>query len=191
MDCIAHRGFAETNPENTLVAIREAGAANADLIEIDVLGTGSGLPTLRAAFEAASEAGTRLIVELKERGTAADALAVAAEFGADPLLSSFDPAALEAAREGRTGGTDPDTAYLFADSPEESIDRARDLGCVAVHPHADLCTPAFVEYAHEAGLAVNAWTVRDGAAADRLRAAGADGLITDSPAYCRRDSAGA
>lgn len=217
MDCIAHRGFAETNPENTLTAVRGAGKAGADLVEVDVrrcgsgelvlahdadldrisdatgqvgdrslaelrsldvLGTGAGLPTLRAAFEAASDADVRLNVELKERDTGADVLAVADEFGADPLLSSFDPVALDAI-------ADAETAYIFADSPVESIERARALDCVAVHPQTELCTAGFVERAHDEGLVVNAWTVRDGATAARLRAAGVDGLIADSRAYCR------
>lgn len=221
MDCIAHRGFAETNPENTLAAVREA-ATGADLVEVDVrrcgsgelvlahdadvdrisdatghvgdrslaelrsldvLGTEAGVPTLRAAFEVAGEADVRLNVELKERDTGTDVLAVADEFGADPLLSSFDPVALDAVADAPIDA-DPEMAYIFADSPVASIERARDLGCVAVHPRAELCTAAFVERAHDEGLVVNAWTVRDGATAARLQAAGVDGLIADSRAYC-------
>ncbi len=36
MDCIAHRGFAATYPENTLPAVRGAVAAGADGVEVDV-----------------------------------------------------------------------------------------------------------------------------------------------------------
>jgi glycerophosphoryl diester phosphodiesterase len=39
--CIAHRGFAETYPENTITAVRSA-AEHADVIEIDVRRCGSG-----------------------------------------------------------------------------------------------------------------------------------------------------
>ena len=44
MDCIAHRGFAETNPENTLAAVRAAGSGDqtADAVEVDVRRCGSG-----------------------------------------------------------------------------------------------------------------------------------------------------
>jgi glycerophosphoryl diester phosphodiesterase len=226
MRCIAHRGFAETNPENTLAAVREAANAGANLVEVDVrrcgsgelvlahdagldrisdatgrvdarslaelrsldvLGTQAGLPTLRAAFETACDADVRLHVELKERDTGADVLAVADEFGADPLLSSFDPVALDDVADASIHA-DPETAYIFADSPADSLERARDLGCVAVHPQTELCTAGLVEQAHDDGLAVNAWTVRDEATATRLRAAGVDGLIADAPAYCRRES---
>jgi glycerophosphoryl diester phosphodiesterase len=39
--CIAHRGFAEVNPENTVTAVRSA-AEHTDVIEIDVRRCGSG-----------------------------------------------------------------------------------------------------------------------------------------------------
>ncbi|MFT4922018.1 MAG: glycerophosphoryl diester phosphodiesterase [Haloarculaceae archaeon] len=42
MRCIAHRGFAGVNPENTLQALRDAAAAGADAVEIDVRRCGSG-----------------------------------------------------------------------------------------------------------------------------------------------------
>jgi len=42
MDCIAHRGFAGVNPENTLPAVAAAAAAGADAIEVDVRRCGSG-----------------------------------------------------------------------------------------------------------------------------------------------------
>jgi glycerophosphoryl diester phosphodiesterase len=42
MDCIAHRGFGEVNPENTLAAVESAVAAGADAIELDIRRCGSG-----------------------------------------------------------------------------------------------------------------------------------------------------
>ena len=42
MNCIAHRGFAAVNPENTVPAVRNAAEAGADCIEIDVQRCGSG-----------------------------------------------------------------------------------------------------------------------------------------------------
>ena len=41
MRCIAHRGFAKVNPENTVTAVRSA-AEHTDVIEIDVRRCGSG-----------------------------------------------------------------------------------------------------------------------------------------------------
>jgi len=75
-------------------------------------------------------------------------------------------------------------AVLFADEPAATLTEARELGCVAVHPHVDLCSPAFVERAHDAGFEVNAWTVGSGETARSLAAAGVDGLISDAPEYC-------
>jgi glycerophosphoryl diester phosphodiesterase len=42
MDCIAHRGFGEVNPENTLAAVESAVATGADAIELDIRRCGSG-----------------------------------------------------------------------------------------------------------------------------------------------------
>lgn len=234
MDCIAHRGFAEPNPENTLAAVRAAGSAGegadaptetaddrgapgptADAVEVDVrrcgsgelvvihdetvdrvsdgtgrvgdlalaelraldvLGTGAGVPTLAAVLEATA---VPLNVELKGRGLAGDALALADEAGADAWYSAFDPAAVREVRE--YGG---DAALLFAEDAAAAVDRARQLGCVAVHPHHSLCDAAFVGRAGEAGLAVNAWTVRSRGTAAALAEVGVDGVIADAPGYC-------
>lgn len=46
MHCIAHRGFGEVNPENTLAAVNAAVAAGADGIELDVRRCGSGEPVV-------------------------------------------------------------------------------------------------------------------------------------------------
>ena len=219
MNCIAHRGFAETAPENTVRAVEEAVAAGADAVEVDVRRCGSGdivvvhdatvdrvtdgtgavadhsrselaaldvqgseegIPTL-AEVVAAIDDSVGLNVELKESGLAADALTVAGDHGGDVLVFSFDVDALREARD--AGGAS--LALLFASGPDGTLDTASALGCRAVHPHLELCDAGFVERCHGEGFAVNAWTVRSGDDARRLRAAGVDGLIADAPAYCR------
>lgn len=214
MDCIAHRGFAGVNPENTLPAVRAA-AAGADCIEVDVrrcgsgelvvihdeevdrvtdgtgrvgelplerlrdlevLGSGTGVPTLAEVVEAAS---VPLNVELKERGLVVDALDLADDAGVDAFYSAFDPAVVEAVRE-----RGAPAAPLFFESPEGALDFARRLDCVAVHPQLGLCDDAFLARAADAGLAVNAWTVRSREAGRTLADAGVDGLIADAPGYC-------
>jgi len=45
----------------------------------------------------------------------------------------------------------------------------------------DLSTPAFVEYAHAHGIAVQYWTINDKDDIGRLIKAGADAIITDNP----------
>ncbi|WP_225333894.1 glycerophosphodiester phosphodiesterase [Halomicrobium urmianum] len=217
MECIAHRGFADRYPENTLGAVRAA--ERADLVEVDarrsadgevvvvhdetvdrvtgttgavrdftaeelaaldVLGSGEGVPMLASVCEALP-ADVGINVELKERGLAADVAAVLDGAGPDRVLvSSFDAGAL---REMREAGDWP-LAYVFEEAPEAGLDRARDLGCAAVHPEWRLLDEGFVAAAREGDLAVNAWTVDDAESARRARRAGVDGLIADSPEFC-------
>jgi len=162
--------------------------SRSELAACSVLGTGEGVPTLAAVCEALP-ADTRLHLELKEVGVAADAVALAAGYPFDLLVSSFDTAALDAA----AGVADVALAYLFGNlphvsrvqaDPDAALATARDLGCAAVNPHWSHCDAAFVERAQDAGFAVNAWTVQSREAADTLAAAGVDGLISDAPAFC-------
>ncbi|MFB6165982.1 MAG: glycerophosphodiester phosphodiesterase [Haloarculaceae archaeon] len=218
MRCIAHRGFAETNPENTLAAVRDAsGVADGvevdvrrcgsgdlvvihdasvdrvtdatgrvadftadELADLDVLGSGEGVPTLAAVCEAIP-GDVELNVELKERGLAAEALDAADDAGVDVLVSSF---LVEALREAADAGADR-LAYLTEEDGRDGIlNVARTEGCTAVHPHWQLCVDDFVDRAHEAGLTVNAWTVPSRHDAEALDHVGVDGVIADRPAVC-------
>ena len=148
-----------------------------DLRELTVLDSGNPVPRLGEALGAAPD-GLLVNVELKEPGVASDALDVARRVGADVLFSSFHPEALAALRD-RDPATD--RALLVADgAPERAVETATALGCVAVHPPIDVATrPGFAEAAHDAGLAVNAWTAVDRGDAERLLAAGVGGIIAD------------
>lgn len=230
MRCIAHRGFADSYPENTLRAVRGAVSDGADCIEVDarrcstgeivvihdetvdsvtdgsgavselsqthlqncsVLGSGEGVPTLRAVFEALSP-DVGINVELKETGIGPDVIDIAADFESDLLLSSFQT---EALREARATSTDSSLAVLFRSNPDAALAPARELDCAAINAYWKRCTASFVERAHEAGFVVNAWTIDSTDAAKTVAAAGVDGLISNGPAYCRavrdqRDSDG-
>ncbi|MYL15120.1 glycerophosphodiester phosphodiesterase [Halorubrum distributum] len=148
-----------------------------DLRELTVLDSGEPIPRLEELFDAAPD-DLLVNVEVKHPGVASDALDDARRARNDVLFSSFHPEALAALRD-RDPGTD--RALLVADgTPEAAVETATDLGCVAVHPPIDLATePGFVATAHEAGLAVNAWTAADRDDAGRLLAAGVDGVIAD------------
>ena len=156
---------------------RVADADWESLRELTVLDSGEPIPRLAEALDAAPD-GVPVNVELKEPETAADALAVARRADAEVLFSSFHPAALATLRD---EAPETDRALLVADGgPERVVEAATDLGCAAVHPAIDVATePGFVEAAHEAGLAVNAWTATDREDAERLLAAGVDGIIAD------------
>ena len=215
MNCIAHRGFAGVNAENTVPAVREA-AARADGVEVDVRRCGSGelvvhhdetvdrttdgsgpvadhsaaelaalhveggdagVPTFDAVV-AAVPPDTTLHVELKECGLAADVERTlsAADDPPEAVASAFDPGAL-------TGVERLPTALLVTESTG-AIDRAREHDCVAIHPSLGTCSRPLVEAAHNAGLAVNAWTVVNPPETERLHELGVDGAITDFPACC-------
>ncbi|MFB6084983.1 MAG: glycerophosphodiester phosphodiesterase [Halorientalis sp.] len=218
MHCIAHRGFAETHPENTVAAVRSA-AEHADAIEVDVrrcgsgelvaihdetvdrvtdgtgrvaeltaeelaaldvLGSDAGVPTLAAVLDA-TPGGVQLVLDLKERGVAADAVDAAADAGIDVLVSAFATDVLDAADE---AGAER-LAFLAAEGDEQRLlDTARDLGCEAIHPHWQLCVDEFVDRAHEAGLDVHAWTVPSRHDAAALADVGVDGVVVDRPAVC-------
>jgi glycerophosphoryl diester phosphodiesterase len=101
------------------------------------------------------------------------------------VVSSFWGGALSAVRE-----ADPTvrTALLVVSSfdPRAAVGGAVDLGCAAVHLPVGLVTPEAVDTAHDAGLAVGAWTVVDRATLDRVLAAGVDTVITDDVAMARQ-----
>ncbi|WP_017342979.1 glycerophosphodiester phosphodiesterase [Halorubrum sp. T3] len=147
------------------------------LRDLTVLDSGEPIPRLEAVFDAAPD-DLLVNVELKEPGVASDALGVARRADNEVLFSSFHSEALATLRD-----RDPETdrALLVADAaPERAVERATELGCIAVHLPIDLATESgFVDAAREAGLAVNAWTARDREDAERLLAAGVDGVIAD------------
>jgi glycerophosphoryl diester phosphodiesterase len=216
--CIAHRGFAETYPENTVAAVRsayeavdavevdvrrcgsddlvvvhdetvdrvtDASGAVADytaeeLLGMDVLGSGEGVPTLSRVLSTVPD-GRECCLELKESGIAADALAAADSAGVSPQIASFSADVLDEAADAGAGRL----AYLSAeDDADGLLNVARTVDCSAVHPHWQLCVDEFVDRAHDAGFDVNAWTVPSRHDATALDYVGVDGIITDRPAVC-------
>lgn len=147
-----------------------------ELSDLDVLGTGQGVPTLKAVLEAIpSEIG--LNVELKEENTAADALAMADRNTVPITVSSFFPMILAEAQEAAPGVP---RALLVAEGPgEDAIRNASDLDCAYLHPHHEICDQRLVNHAHLAGMSVNAWTVDERSTAEHLASVGVDGVIAD------------
>lgn len=192
----AHRGFAGENPGNT-VAAAEAAAddGGADWVEIDVVPTADGDPVVFHDAELSGRGGppgapddrglTDATGTVRETDTATVTAAENREN--DVLVSSFHEAALAATRE----RSECPVAPLFSESVEDALAIARRYDAAAVHPPIDAVrgTPFFdasqfgdadvVAAAHDAGRAVNVWTVETWYQADRLSAAGVDGLIAD------------
>ncbi len=100
------------------------------------------------------------------------------------LVSSFDPGAIAAHRAADPSIPTGLLVFELAD-PGRTVTRAAEAGHVALHPWDVLVDAALVDAAHEAGLAVNVWTVDDPARMVELAALGVDGIITNVPDVAR------
>jgi glycerophosphoryl diester phosphodiesterase len=70
--------------------------------------------------------------------------------------------------------------------PDRWADRARRVGAEALHPELALVTPELVRAAHDAGLAVNVYTVDAPGELARLIDLGVDGIFTNHPDRLRK-----
>jgi glycerophosphoryl diester phosphodiesterase len=117
----------------------------------------------------------------RERETGAaialDAASLWAGSDVPPLLSSFSPLALDAARE---AVPDLPRAWLSEHWVDDWRERVVPLGCIALDLKHTLLTKARVDEIHDAGLRVATWTCNDPARAADLLAWGVDTLITDA-----------
>jgi glycerophosphoryl diester phosphodiesterase len=157
-----------------------------DLARID-LGAGQRIPRLEEVLDLCLQRALTLNVELKATPSNRSYLAVAAarllsahDVTHPVVVSSFEPYAL--ARLRLAAPTLP-VALLVESSRRFGwwSTLGPVLGVHAVHPEACLATPTRVRFWHHLGLRVHAWTVNTPAEADRLIAAGVDGIITDLP----------
>ena len=164
----------------------------ADLSRLDAgswhsrLYAGEPLPTLTAVAAFVQRNALALDLEIKPTpGTEAHTGAVVAAEVARlwhghslvPLLSSFQPDALRAARD---AASELPRALLLDSLPSDAIERARELGCVALITQHKLMDAALVARIHAAGLRALVYTVNDAQRADALMAWGIDGIVTDA-----------
>jgi len=147
---------------------------------------GEGIPTFEQAARLCLELGLRVNAEIKpaagyERrtGEAVARLARRLWQGAaqPPLLSSFSPVALAAARH-----TAPELprGLLVRRIPPHWRELLRDLECLSLHCGHRALRLRQAEAIHRAGYAVLCWTVNDRRSARRLLRLGVDGLVTDA-----------
>ena len=134
----------------------------------------SWVPDLGAALDACGD--LLVNVELKEP-VAVDVLALLD--GRPALVSSFDLDALEP-----IVGAVP-TAWLVVQASAAHVAVCTERGHAAYHPHHAALDAELVARAHDAGLAVNTWTVDDPARFAALAAMGVDAVITNDPAGLR------
>lgn len=149
-----------------------ADLALSELGELNVLGTGEGVPSLETVLaEVPGSIGVN--IELKERGLATDVCSLISNIENDVVVSSFHREVLGGVR------TECEVPRAYVTRRPARLTVAIDLQCSFVHPQHTVCTPGLVDRAHDAGLAVNAWTIADAGTAQRLQQAGVDGLIAD------------
>ena len=115
----------------------------------------------------------------RETGRAVAAMAATLWSGATlpPLLTSFQPAALQGARD---AAPHLPRAILLDTLPTGWLDVAKELGCVAVVTNHAVLDAATLAAVHGAGLRALVYTVNDPAEARRLDALGIDGIVTDA-----------
>jgi glycerophosphoryl diester phosphodiesterase len=151
-----------------------------------------GVPTLRDALAAASDAGLKVAVDTKDpKGAPAVLAAVDAEGAADRVLLWSQHMPVVRAFVRALPGVE--CALLRDTFTPEEHDRlladAEAIGAAAVSAHQDAVTPEFVAAAAARGLLVYCWYQRGSTQDARLAAvarAGLRGVVTDWPADARR-----
>jgi len=149
------------------------------------------VPRLEAAFGVM--AGMGVNVEIKnspaepgwdptgELASATVELIAEVAAGLEILVSCFDLATLDHVR---AVAPHLATGYLVlsAEEPVDAVAAAVASGCVAVNPWDPCVSSESIARAHDAGLAVNVWTVDDPDRIRQLAEWGADAVITNRPA---------
>lgn len=147
---------------------------------------GEPLPTLEGIAAYCVRNGFALNIEIKPtpgdevvtgRTVATEVARLWAEQAVPPLLSSFSPDALRAARDADARWP---RALLLEDLHDGWFDAAQALGCVAVVTDHRVMDAAVIARLRAAGLRALVYTVNDPVAAQRLLAIGVDGIITDA-----------
>ncbi|MEV8097654.1 glycerophosphodiester phosphodiesterase [Kitasatospora sp. NPDC085879] len=150
---------------------------------------GPRIPTLTEALKAVAETpGTRLMIDLDERGPAAAAYRAVADLGARPNVAWCGPtAAMLAVRE-----LDPEAEIALTWRQPRLPGRTLldDLRPRYLNPPFGMVEPRLVGAAHDAGLLVSTWTVDLRRTVRRMLLAGVDSLTSNRIGMLRRELAG-
>ncbi len=147
---------------------------------------GEPLPSLDGIAAYCIRNGFALNIEIKPtpgdeartgRTVAAEALRLWAGEPVQPLLSSFQPEALKAARD---AAPSLPRALLIDTLRDGWFDEALALGCAAVVTNFRIMEASLIAKLHAANLRAVVYTVNDATEAHRLVALGIDGIITDA-----------
>lgn len=121
------------------------------------------------------EAATGRWVALKTRERFSAELR-AGDMAAVPLLASFSPVALAAARD---AAPELPRGYLLDRIPADWEAQARELGAVAIHTNHQHLTPALASAVKAAGFGLFCYTVNEPARASEILGWGVDAFCTD------------
>lgn len=162
----------------------------AELRALDA-GLGQRIPTLDEVLALCAARGRAVNLEVKA-ATPEAALATAAAL--EPALAALDSARRDATlvssfAHAAVGDLKRRLPWLRVATlhggrewrQRDLLAPARALGAAAVHPGADLVTPALVERAHQQGVRVNVWTANRWSTLRRLLPWGVDGVFSDYP----------
>jgi glycerophosphoryl diester phosphodiesterase len=161
------------------------------IVELEEFGLPLYVPNLRAALEACGP--MYVNIEVKNvpidpdwdpgESVAAGVVALVQELGMRDrvIVSSFGMGAIDAVR---AADASIPTAWLTVPNYDQlrAIDTAVEHGHRALHPHFTVVTEELVRAAHDAGLALNTWTVDDPADMQRMADLGVDTIVTNDVA---------
>lgn len=144
------------------------------------------LPTLAEVFDLVKPTGLQINVELKNgliayEGLENEAIALADSFGMTDriIYSSFNHYSM---REIRKSRPDIRCGLLYECGLVDPWLYAQRVGVTAIHPSLpNLQIPDLVSQCHDAGLAINAWTIDDPHWLRKAMSLGIDAVITNVP----------
>ncbi len=147
---------------------------------------GEPIPTLVEAIELMARLGMGANIEIKScpgrEGETGRRVALELRRswprGRGLLVSSFSPAALEAAR---AAAPELPRGLLVEVPPSDWPTTARRLGCISLNPWHEHAEPETIETARQLGLKLVVYTVNDPDRARALIGAGVDAVISDVP----------
>ena len=202
---IGHRGAAALAPENTIAGVRAALAAGVDGIEFDVCPglvvahdrgrPGPALAGFLAEVRALAPDDLMLIVDIKSSGYEHELLETCRAAGVAErcVFSTMELAALAVLNPlARTSATlSAGRAWLPAGWRTPAVAMYHRSGARDATVRHDCVTPELIEAVHARDGRLYAWTVNTRKGIERMRALGADGVISDDPTLFQAVPAGA
>ncbi len=163
------------------------------IVDVPARDLPASVPSLVEALEACAPLGVNVEIKNSPNDVDFDARAALVEqvvaaivACSQPIIvSSFHPPTLD-----RVRAVDPSvaTGQLTFDlgDPARTIERAVVAGHIALHPFDATVTHELVALVHDAGLAINVWTVDDPGRIEELAEMGVDGIVTNVPDVAAR-----